>query len=212
MHRAIATAMTAAFIALPGTSHALNTVIDFEGLQRGVQITNQLQEFGVLVSGIDTTGCCQPGKVLNHTLGDLGVFNFGGSGNQSLVYGIPGDQLNFDFVIPNTTTATVVQAVSLRVGDGDVASEKFRVTFKGLSGDVLDVQEFITGSGPVNGGVTVSFGGGGIHRVEILGLVYHSGGAVDDLTITAVPEPETYALMLAGLACVAAAAKRRKAD
>lgn len=35
--------------------------------------------------------------------------------------------------------------------------------------------------------------------------------AVDNITVNAVPEPETYALMLAGLATLAAVARRRKA-
>jgi hypothetical protein len=176
------------------------TTLDFESLARGSIITTQLQAQGVLVSGTDRSGCCQPGRVINTTQGDLGVFNFGGSGHQALVYGIAGDQLNFDFVLPNTSTATTWDTVSLRVGDGDFAQEKFRVTFKGLAGDVLSVQDFITGSGSVNGGATVSFSGGAVHRVEVLGLVFASGGGVDDLSFSSpVPEPGNWALLTAGL-------------
>lgn len=37
------------------------------------------------------------------------------------------------------------------------------------------------------------------------------GAALDNVSVTAVPEPETYALLLAGLGLVGAAVKRRKA-
>jgi len=198
---------------LMGTAalQASATTLDFESLTRGSVITTQLQAQGVLVSGTDSSGCCQPGRVINTSVGDLGVYNFGGSGAQALVYGIAGDQLNFDFVLPNTSTATTWDSVSLRVGDGDWAEEKFRVTFKGLAGNVLDVQEFITGSGSVNGGATASFSGGGVHRVEVLGLVYASGGGVDDLSFSsAVPEPATWATLSAGLLLMGARLRRRR--
>lgn len=207
----LATVLAAA--ALVSTSAGAVT-LDFEALTRGQLITTQLQSQGVIVSGINTTGCCNPGTVLDVSVADMGVFNFGGSGRQALVYGIAGDQLNFDFVLPNTTTATTWDSVSLRVGDGDASPEKWRVTFKGLAGNVLSFQDVITTSGPVGGGATVSWSGPGIHRVEILGLVYASGGAVDDLTFgntAAVPEPGTWALMAAGLALVGFGARRKSA-
>ena len=190
------------------------TTLDFESLTRGQLITTQLQSLGVIVSGINTTGCCNPGTVLDVALGDMGVFNFGGSGRQVLVYGIAGDQLNFDFVLPNTTTATTWDTVSLRVGDGDAAPEKWRVTFKDLTGGVLSFQDVITTGGSVDGGATVSYSGAGVHRVEILGIVYGSGGGVDDLTFgntAPVPEPGTWALMAAGLALVGFGARRKAA-
>lgn len=192
------------------TLQASATTLDFETLTRGSIITTQLQAQGVLVSGIDRSFCCQPGRVINTTAGDLGVYNFGGSGHQALVYGVAGDQLTFDFVLPNTNTATSWDSVSLRVGDGDAVPEKFRVTFKGLTGNVLSVQEFITTGGPVHGGATASFSGGGVHRVEVLGLVYASGGGVDDLSFSSpVPEPGHWALLTAGLLLIGARLRTR---
>jgi hypothetical protein len=186
--------------------HASATIIDFEALARGALTTNQLQAAGVLVSGVDVSACCEPGKVLDVVLGDLSVFDFGGSLRQALVYGIVGDQLNFDFVTPGGAAA-VTDAVSLRVGDGDAASESFRVSFFDAAHNLLNAQEFTTTSGPIDGGVTVSFAGAGIHRVEILGIGSGSGGAVDDLTFndpTAITVAEPPALAMTALALLAA--------
>jgi hypothetical protein len=200
----------AALLGLLG-AQAGATTLDFEALTRGAVITTQLQPMGVLVSGVDTTGCCQPGRVIDVSLGDLGVLPFGGSGRQALVYGIPGDQLNFSFVLPDSSTPTTWDTVSLRVGDGDASAESFRVTFKGTGGSVLSVQEFTTTSGAVNGGATVSFFSPlGIQRVEVLGIGNFSGGGVDDLSFTnAVPEPASAALMLGGLLLLSARRRRR---
>jgi hypothetical protein len=38
-----------------------------------------------------------------------------------------------------------------------------------------------------------------------------SGGSLDNISVTAVPEPETVAMMLAGLGIVAGVASRRRA-
>jgi hypothetical protein len=38
----------------------------------------------------------------------------------------------------------------------------------------------------------------------------NQGAILDQVTITAVPEPETYAMLLAGLAAVGFAARRRR--
>jgi hypothetical protein len=194
-----------ALLAGMAAAQAGAATIDFESLSRGTVITSQLQPQGVLVSGIDTTLCCQPGKVIDVSQVDLGVFPFGGSGIQALVYGIPGDELKFSFVLANTSTPTTWDTVSLRVGDGDASLESFRVTFRGLGGTVLSAQEFTTSSGSVAGGATVSFFSPlGIQSVEVLGIGSFSGGGVDDLTFTnAVPEPATLGLMLCGLLLVA---------
>ena len=53
-----------------------------------------------------------------------------------------------------------------------------------------------------NFNVTMSFAGGGDDAKDII---------VDSITVTAVPEPESFALMVAGLAAVGFLARRRRA-
>lgn len=53
-----------------------------------------------------------------------------------------------------------------------------------------------------DGWTTLSFSAGGLEDSY--------GGSLDNVSVTAVPEPETYALMLAGLGLVGAMARRRR--
>jgi hypothetical protein len=47
-------------------------------------------------------------------------------------------------------------------------------------------------------------------KFKALGKSDSYGGSVDNISVSAVPEPETYAMMLAGLGLVGVAARRRK--
>ena len=165
--------------------------INFDSLVRGSILTNQLQASNILVSGNNVSGNgFQPGYVLDFVQGDLGIGDFGSSGPQGILYGIVSDELFINFVLANGSPATT-DFVSVRVGDGDPQSESFRISFFSFGGNLLNSQDFTTTSGAVDGGVTASFSGAGIHRVEIIGTS-GTGGAIDDLTfnsVQAVPEP-----------------------
>lgn len=192
------------------SSGASATTLDFEGLTRGSILTNQLQAQGILVSGVNNSGIgFDPGTVLNHTLGDVGVFDFGSSPDQSILYGIVNDLLRVDFV--NGSDPTTVGNVSFRAGDGDSASESFRVTFYDAGGGVLQTTDFTTFGGPVDGGVTVTYAGNGVAAFEVLGIGTGSGGAIDDLSFETVPEPATMAALGVGALGLIRRKRSRKA-
>lgn len=186
------------------------TTLDFEGLTRGSVLTNQLQAQGILVSGVNNSGIgFDPGTVLNHTLGDVGVFDFGSSPDQSILYGIVNDLLRIDFV--NGSDPATVGNVSFRVGDGDAAFESFRVTFYGAGGGTLQTTDYTTFAGPVNGGVTASYAGSGVAAFEVLGIGTGSEGAIDDLSFDTVPEPATMAALGVGALGLIRRKRSRKA-
>ena len=58
----------------------------------------------------------------------------------------------------------------------------------------------------------VDLGGYGTHRLTFAaeGRSNSYGGSLDNVSVTAVPEPESYAMMLAGLGLIGAIARRRK--
>jgi len=79
------------------------------------------------------------------------------------------------------------------------------LTFKGLSGQVLASQSFtLSGSGaPQNYFTSVA----GVHEVDI--STGGRGTQLQSFEVMPVPEPETYAMLLAGLGLVGAIARRR---
>lgn len=167
-------------------------LIDFENLARNTLVTNQYQASGVIFSRNNTTD--YSGYIGDVTIPDFGVYDFGGYKN-ALCYGTVGLQLNLTFVLANGSNA-FTNAVSFRIGDGDSATESFRISLYNPTGNLLHAQEYTTTSGSVNGGVSVSYSFANIHRVEILGIGSGSGGSIDNLSFNAVQAvPEINSLL-----------------
>ena len=94
--------------------------------------------------------------------------------------------------------------------DRKVASDNMSVEFfkDGVSQQIWD---------PLNSGDEVVYSNGlgaGSYRIDVAGDVSGSTGSTYtlDATVSAIPEPSTYALMLGGLGLVGFMARRRKAN
>lgn len=85
-----------------------------------------------------------------------------------------------------------------------------------LNGKELDLQSFSATSGPVTVATqllvgTKTLGTSTGYELKVSGTVGASGGSYGgNIVATPVPEPETYAMMLAGLGALGFLARRRK--
>jgi hypothetical protein len=62
------------------------------------------------------------------------------------------------------------------------------------------------------GQVDLGTSGSAVLRFDAAGTSDRVGGSLDNISVTAVPEPETYAMLLAGLGLMGAIARRRRAN
>jgi hypothetical protein len=134
-------------------------------------------------------------------------------------------QNGVNFVELDTTSNNAMkQTIAAGAGDYDLSfwysarpgvaagSNGLSYSFGSLSGNVLtatagaaaNVWQHYVGRVHLNGATDLTFAA--IERSDSL------GGSLDNVSVTAVPEPETYALMLAGLGLIGAVIRRRKAN
>jgi hypothetical protein len=139
------------------------------------------------------------------------------------VSGTAQDGVNF-VELDTTSNNAMKQTITASAGDYDLSfwysarpgvaagSNGLSYSFGSLSGNVLtatagaavNVWQHYVGRVHLNGATDLTFAA--IERSDSL------GGSLDNVSVTAVPEPETYALMLAGLGLIGAVVRRRKAN
>ena len=157
-------------------------ILDFEDLPRETRVVDQYKARGVVFTTVPTS----LGAIADFTLGDHGVEDFGSSGRQAVDVGNAPAVTKAFFVDPATGEPATTDLVSIRVGDGDSASESFQVSFYDLDGGLLDSQSYTTNAGLITGGVTVRYEGSGIARRRVRALPDQSGFSFDDFTFNPV--------------------------
>lgn len=184
-------------------------VVDFDSLPAGTILTNQFVLQNVLFT---PSGSSLSSRITDVAANEFTTSNFGNTNPMALFVANPGDRVTIDFVEPDGITPLTFTGVSLRAGDGDSATDTFRVTFFDSTLNILSLQNFVTGAGPVLGGVTVTCPGCEVRRITVEAFASptapNSGMLIDDLTYTAAPEPSTWGLC--ALALAAFTLRRRK--
>ena len=171
----------------------------------GARLSNQFQSStgAVFSSGSSFVAVVNLG-VGHATSGSNGI---GGVSSDALSYGTPFQVMFTDPLNPLINAVT--NFVSIR-GDQNAISGNATLTAFAVNGSILGS----TTVADTTGGLTLSFTSPGIHSFQVSET--SSTIAFDDVTFNAVqavagvPEPSTYALMLAGIGLVAFVARRRR--
>lgn len=131
--------------------------------------------------------------------------------------------VNIDFNFSAVTNINSVSIGSTQDNVGDVALPSFQVWAKEanswvLKGSLLNAPSAANNNDPYSNGAPhtfYTFSGLDIHSQQVRVSAYANGPwtFVDEVRFTAapIPEPETYAMLLAGLGLMGAVARRRKA-
>ena len=197
MTTALATALSAvAFTFAAGSAQAAIN-IDFEGTNAPccfsgtTPLTNYYAAQGVTFAGVGAIG----GSILNQS----GNFGFSArSGTDFLAFNVPYGTSNIE-QISFAQSASNVSIWAANIFGGQVSMQAF------------DAQNNLLATSSINSSANwtqLSVSANNIASVRLIGAGNYY--AYDDLSISAVPESETYALMLGGLALMVWRARRQK--
>ena len=202
------------------------TTLDFEGpLPFGLTSTNYLQGSVVsannqignnyLALGVSVTGAALVNLGYGHTASGTNGLS-GISSRGGVDYGSP---FSFEFFSPtNSSIAAATDYFSIAPDRAGGSENTVTLTAYDFTGQLVGTRSFVENSG-FPGTLELS-GIGDFHKVVVFASLanQNSGGIGMDLVTygnlspiaAPVPEPETYAMMLAGLGLLGVMARRRK--
>lgn len=220
LKQVLATSMLSILVAFP--SYAEDTLITFEeggtGLSAmgnspgsSVPISSQLSNQYLKSHGVFFSSLAGYVAIVNHSAPTASPPNIigGTSDSGQLSYNLPITISFFDTTdtsVKSVTSSFKIQGDWYPLGYGAVFATAYGATGNVLASTTDSDNKIYGVSGPV-----LQFNIAGIHSV----VISSDNGTVgfDNLqygVLTAVPEPETYAMLLAGLSLIGAAVKRRK--
>lgn len=132
---------------------------------------------------------------------------------------IPGNGHYIDLDGSTSQAGLFSKTLNLTAGTTYTATFDLGGNHRGYAADTVDVNfgatsaSYTLASADAFGGHTLSFTAG---ASGVYALSFHNhggdnvGALLDNVSVTAVPEPATYGMMLAGLACVGWMARRRR--
>ncbi len=203
--RVLIPALLIAGLSLSTAAGAATTITfdEYAAVNTNAPITSLYAAQGVIF-GSDNSGTW--GGIGN---GDPGNWDLLGT-NGSAFLGNNGSSNNSSYVTTISFT-TAVGSVAFDISRSNGSSAGQTLTAAAYLGGSLVSSQLVT-LGAINQWSTVSFAGGSYDKLVLTGSKNgFSPYGIDNLQIAAVPEPETYGMLLAGLGVMGAIARRRKA-
>ncbi|MBS1824819.1 MAG: PEP-CTERM sorting domain-containing protein [Acidobacteria bacterium] len=182
--------------------------VGFDSLPAGTIVTNQYASQGIIFT---PAGSPYSSRVTDVSLPEYGTAPFSNSQPNALFIAIPpADSVSFHF--ESGSSAACTSFVNLRAGDGDAASETFRVQMYDCAGNEVYNNVFTTTGGSSLGVANITFSGQ-IQLVKVSAVSGSvSGMLIDDIEfglVEACDSPEPGSLLLLGSGVIAVLMRRR---
>jgi hypothetical protein len=197
----------AVLLATAGTgAHALSVVASPSGT--GTNLVNNACNFGTIGAGTSVTGCLNndPDQLVTLSSDESLTYEAGG---QAFIRGTDSDYSQLSITVEGKVTELLV--LNINASDDGFVSFTDGLDTSALFALDANGQNFFTITGPFQTLSFTTFADQAGTQSDIVADTRQVRFQLGDVT-TPIPEPETYALMLAGLGALGFMARRRKSE